>query len=133
MDLARLIGRSGIAGALVGLVFATWVNPATNQGFALLVVICVLAAIIMSTGLSVAMHAYARLRSRPGRNASVGNGQPGEQAPEKAPSSAPLVKEATPPEPAPTQATPPGAPATISDDDGDTATSDFDDRDNGKA
>ncbi|WP_372610936.1 hypothetical protein [Aquicoccus sp.] len=133
MDLARLIGRSGIAGALVGLVFATWVNPATNQGFALLVVICVLAAIIMSTGLSVAMHAYARLRFRPGRNASVGNGQPDEQAPEKAPSSDPLVAEVTPLERAPAQPAPPDTPATLSDDDGDTATADLDDRDSGKA
>ncbi len=40
-DSFKILGKGGVAGFLIGLPFATWVNPGTTEGSLLLVLICV--------------------------------------------------------------------------------------------
>lgn len=47
MELIRFIGRGGFVGLTFGLVFATWVNPNSNEGWAFLVAVCSLLGFII--------------------------------------------------------------------------------------
>lgn len=70
------IGRAGIAGALLGLVFATWVNPSTPQGFVLLVLICVFSAVLFSGIVRLAWRLLRHVQASRGKDMSGADAPP---------------------------------------------------------
>lgn len=48
MELISTVGVGGVIGLLVGLAFASWVDPNTSEGFGLLVIVCIGCGIVIS-------------------------------------------------------------------------------------
>ncbi len=48
MELISTVGVGGVIGLLFGLAFASWIDPNTNEGFGLLVIICIGGGIVLS-------------------------------------------------------------------------------------
>lgn len=60
MDFFSVIGRGGLAGLLFGLIFVTWINPGTKEGWVLLLLICVAAGSVCATLFRAAMQVVRR-------------------------------------------------------------------------